>query len=120
MSNKQYNLPPTQVIASTALAASVTSIPTNIYNKDNVIYQYLWTGTLAGSFTVQTSLDYNPHNPSIATWDTVQIGSGAAAAGTPDHGSIELNQLSAYWIQTIFSYTSGTGNLTATISGKGI
>lgn len=118
-SAKQYNLKPYQVISQTGVSGDVTSAVTNIFFKDNVIYQYVWTGDLAGGFTVETSSDYN-ENTQSGTWDVVPIDAGAAAAGTADSGTIELNQLSAPYIRTVFTYSSGTGNLTVTISGKAV
>lgn len=116
---KQYNLRPYDVISATAVIADVISEPTDIFNKDNIIYQYEWTGTLVGTFDVQTSLDYNP-NTGLGTWDTIPLGVSASAAGTPDSGTIEMNQMSAPWIRTTFTFSSGTGNLSVSISAKAV
>jgi len=122
---KQYNLQPSQVFNG-PVTATVTSSVTEILNKDNVSYSYVWTGNLVGTFSVQTSNDYMANGLSTGTppvnagtWDTVPI-SGAAAAGTADHGTIELNNLGAKYVRTVFTYTSGSGNLTATIVAKAL
>lgn len=127
-SAKQYNLPVSAVIPLQATSANKTSLVSDIFMKDNVTYQYLWTGTLNGSFVVETSLDYVPNsngNPqssplNAGTWDTVPIGSGAVAVGSPDHGTIELNNLGPRYVRTRFVYSSGSGNLTVNIVGKAV
>lgn len=127
-SPKQHNLLPFPIIPTQAVSGDVTSLVTDLYNKDNVSIQYVWTGTLSGSFSVQTSNDYVP-NPNgglsavplnAGNWSTVSIGSGAVALGSADNGTLDMNELSARYLRTIFTYTSGTGNLTATIVGKAI
>lgn len=125
MSAKEYTLKPYAVVQATALSTSITSKVTDIMYKDNINYQYIWTGTLAGNFSVQTSSDYRPNPngdgslpPLVAgSWDDVPI-TGASAVGSPNSGTIELNNLGANFIRTIFTRTSGTGNLTIMISGK--
>lgn len=116
-SHKQYTLPSYQVITTQAVSGDVTSSITEIKYKDNIIYQIVWTGTLVGTFYVLTSVDYN-HVTGVGTWNIVPIDSGAVAAGSADSGTIELNQLSAPYVKLFFDYTSGSGNLTATVSGK--
>lgn len=123
-SPKQYDLPPYPVIPTQAVSGNITSLVTDIFHKDNITYQFVWTGTVAGSFAVQTSLDFKP-NPSYTnltplnagTWDTVPL-TGAAAGGVAGSGTIELNQLGANYSRVVFTYISGSGNLTVTVTGK--
>jgi hypothetical protein len=103
----------------------VTSDVTDIFTKDNINIQCIWTGTLAGSFTVQTSDDYLPSHSSVApplnpgTWADLPLGA-ALANGVPDTGVFDLNELSARYLRVKFAPSGGAGNLTILITGKAI
>ena len=117
--NKASNLYPYQNIPTQAVSGNVTSSATNVFSKDNVVIQLLWDGTLAGSFDVQVSVDYSK-DTGVGTWDSLPFSPTPAATGSPGHWTIDLNQLGSVYIQVVFTYVSGAGNLTSTIAGKGI
>lgn len=118
-SAKQYNLPPSVVVPTQAVSGNVTSLVTNIFNKDNIGYQLVWTGTLAGTFAVQVSADYSPVT-TIGTWTSITLNPVPTAAGSPDNAYIDITQISAPYIRVVFTYSSGSGNLTGTIVAKGV
>lgn len=119
-SAKQYNLPPSIVIPTTAITnQNVTSSVTNIFNKDNIGYQFVWTGTVAGTFAVQVSIDYNPVT-GVGTWDALPLNPTPTASGSPGSWFVDITETSAPFIRAVFTYTSGSGNLTGSIVGKGI
>ncbi len=127
-SAKQYNLPSYPVIPTVAVSSgNVTSLVTDVDKKDVLLYQCVWTGTLAGTFSVETSNTYKPNangipngTPLVAgSWDVLPI-TGATAAGVAGSGSIELAEIGAPYIRLVFTYTSGSGNLTVTLNGKAI
>lgn len=123
---KASNLFPYPVLTATGISSTQTSVVTDMMNKDNPGYTFIWTGTLAGSFTIQSSVDYVPNNngnnsPPIAagTWNTLP-GITGTALGSPDSGVIELNEITQRYYRAIFTYSSGTGNLTIYATAKGI
>lgn len=116
---KRHNLGPYSFIPLQAVSGDVTSAATNIKYLDNINVQLKWTGTLLGTFIVNVSNDYDP-NTLVGTWDAVPLVPTPAAAGSPDHGTLDLNNLNAIYIQVIFDYTSGSGNLSGTIAGKAL
>ncbi len=120
MGHKPYNLPPYQCMAVTGISATQKSVPTNIFNKDIVGIDVAWTGTLAGTFTVECSNTYNP-NGSVGNgnWTTVPTTPAVIAAGSPGNGFIQVSALGSVYIKLVFTYTSGSGDITATITGKG-
>lgn len=120
MSAKQYNLQPSVVFEEASVSASKTSDATEVLNKDNLTYQLLWTGTLAGTFDIQVSSNYDPNKPSLASWDSLPLTSVPTAAGSPDSWTVDLNQLGSKWVRCAFTRVSGTGNLKMIISGKAI
>ncbi len=118
-SAKQYNLPAYKIIPTQSDSGVVTSAVTNIFFKDNIGIQLVWTGTLAGTFSAQISADYN-ENTASGTWTTITLNPVPTAAGSPDNAYIDITQISAPFIRVVFNYTSGSGNLTGTIVGKGV
>lgn len=119
-SAKQYNLQPYLVINESSLSTSKTSEITEIFNKDNITYQLVWTGTLNGTFAVQVSSDYDSHNPSDAHWDVLPLSPTPTASGSAGSWTIDLNELGSKHIKIIFTRVSGTGSLKARIMGKAI
>lgn len=119
--NKATNLYPYIVIPTQAVSSgTVTSAVTDIFTKDNPTYQFIWDGTLAGTFDVQTSLDYNYTSGYAGHWDSLSLSSTPAAAGSPSHGTIEINQAGSRYIRVVFTWTSGSGNLSGYVMGKAI
>lgn len=118
MSVKQYNFGPVTVLNQT-VSANVSSLVSDIFNKDNIIYQYSWSGTLVGTVNVQVSQDYD-FITGAGTWINVILPSGANITSGSDTGVIELNQLSSKFIKTNFVWTSGSGTLTIKVVGKAI
>lgn len=118
-SAKQYNLYPFTIIPTQAVSGSVTSAVTNIFFKDNIGIQLVWTGTLAGTFAVQISADYSA-DTKTGNWTSITLNPVPTAAGSADNAYVDITQISAPFIRVVFTYSSGSGNLTGTIVGKGI
>lgn len=118
-SAKQYNLLPFRIIPTQAVSGNVTSSVTNVFFKDNIGIQLVWTGTLAGTFAVQISADYVP-DTGVGTWTSITLSPVPTAAGSPDNAYIDITQISAPFIRVVFTHSGGSGNLTGTIVGKGV
>lgn len=103
-------------------AASVTSAVTNIQFLDNIGYQFNFTGTPTGTFVIQVSADYAQDNQgnvtNVGNWIPISFTSPPVASGSPGTIYIDLNELSAPWIQAVYTKTSGTGTLNAYVTGK--
>jgi hypothetical protein len=114
------------VTGGDASLATVTSPVINIQNLDNVGFQInITTGTPAGTFAVQVSMDYKEYgtfpNAQVlvaGTWTTLT--SQVIASGTPTPITFDLNQLSSPWIRLLYTKTSGTGNFDVFICGKSL
>ena len=131
------NLKPSQVIPSAqavppstgSMAASIISAPTLLQSISQVCYSVNWTGTSpVGTISVQASNDYslNPNgtveNP--GTWSTMVLQYNGTAvttipiSGNTGNGLIDITDTAAYAIRLVYTFTSGTGTMTATVSGK--
>ena len=114
------------LITNTSMATSFNGTPYNLENKDNVGIQLNWTGASpGGAINVQVSVDYDPRFPADGTWtlltdstDTpIEIDPGGGA-GT---GYFDLNQLSAQWVQVVYTTAEGSvGLLTAKYVAKSV
>lgn len=106
------------------MSASITSSVIEVKEQDNIGFQASWTGTPVGGVSLQVSMDFardlngNVTNP--GTWTTITIGPLVTAAGTPDNAYIELNQISTPYVRMVYTRISGTGTMTANVTGKGI
>lgn len=112
---------------------TLTSKVTDIQWLDNIGLQFVWTGTPVGTFSVQVSADYapggevgsGPANPgnwiplTLSYWNGTMFVTGTSiptSVGSPIY--LDLDFLSAPWIRAVYTNTSGSGTLTATITGK--
>jgi hypothetical protein len=118
-SHKALNLPTSTIIPSQTVSGNVTSLATNIFFKDNIGIQLVWTGTLAGTFAVNVSNDYNK-DTGVGTWTPITLSAVPTASGTPSNAFINIQEIAAPYLQVVFNYTSGSGTLVGTISGKAI
>lgn len=106
------NLAPYKTITNGDMsAATLTSTPTNIINKDNVAIALVWTGSPVGTFAVNVSQDKT-------TWIPLTLSTTPVASGSAGSIGLDLNQLAFPHIQVVYTKTSGTGTLNCTISAK--
>ena len=112
-------------------AASLASNVTNIQMLDDIGVQIQWIGSPVGVFAVQVSADYaqdaegNVTNAGqwtplvfsyLVSGTPTQANSIPTAAGSPIY--LDLTLMSAPWVRTVYTKSSGTGTLTAYITGK--
>lgn len=114
-------------------AASITGSVTEIKYLDDIGLQLDWSGSPVGTFQVQISANHvqdnnNPPNVSVAgTWVPLVLtywdGSAFVTAtsiptslGSPIYFDLAL--LSAPYVRVIYTKSSGTGTLNATIVAK--
>lgn len=120
--SRKSNLQSFKTFASVSMSTSVTSSATNIAYLDNIGVQFNFSGAPVGTFQVQVSADYqqdtqgNVTNP--GNWTALTLSPSPAASGSPSSIYIDLNQLSAPWIRTSYTTTSGSGQLSAFVTAK--
>jgi hypothetical protein len=116
-------LQPQPVIVNGDMSGDLASMVTVISNMSMMSYSYSWTGsTPVGSISVQVSNDYRQNSDgSVAnagTWNSLTLSASTAVSGNTGNGLIDIDQLGAYAIRTVYTRTSGTGTLQATFKGK--
>lgn len=122
-------LRPQAVIVNGNMSASITSDATVLQSLSRCSYGFSWTGsTPVGTLKAQVSNDYAlapDGTVSVAgSWNTVPLtlSDGSVATSVPvtgntGNGFFEIES-AAYAVRTVYTFTSGTGTLQATIAGK--
>lgn len=133
MSSRKSNLRKFQIVTSGSMTgtATITSAVTCIQWLDNIGVQLNWTSSPVGTFQVQVSADYEQDFEGNVTnsgnWTAIPLsyllsGTMTTAATVPTSvGSpiyLDLNQLSAPWIRTVYTNASSSGTLNAFITAK--
>ncbi len=125
-------LSPFPVIVDGDMSADITSEPTVIQKISMLSYQYTWAGSSPlGTVSVQVSNDFSLEADgtvrNAGTWDTLVLNVGGSAvttvavSGNTGSGFVDIDQLGAYAIRTIFTVnadTPGTGLLQCFLNGK--
>jgi len=115
-------LSPYSVITNASMSASVTSLVTVIQTNSMISYDISWTGTPTGTFSVQVSDTYQQNAAGVVSvpgnWSTLPLSSTPTLTGSAGNGAIDIDASGFYAIRLVYNYTSGTGVLNATVSGK--
>jgi hypothetical protein len=111
------------------MAANITSEVTVLQSLTMVSYALNWSGTTpVGTVSVQSSDDYSidskGNTANAGTWNTLPLDLAGVSvtaipiSGNTGNGMIDIVGLAHYAIRLIYTFTSGTGNLTAIVAGK--
>lgn len=122
MSRGKNTLKKYQNVTAGDMSASITSPATNIQFLDNVGVQLHFTGTPTGAFSVEVSMDHEQDSQGVVSnagnWVALPLSPSPVASGAAGDIYIDMNQLSAPWIRTVYTRTSSTGTLASYISAK--
>lgn len=118
-------LDPFVVINGVSMGADVTGPWTDVHGVDNILYLVSFTGTPVGVFSIEASDFANGVSPDTPIPLPVGLvsatgGSVPAAGGSADQIGIDINQIPGRFLRLKYTRTSGTGALTAIISGKAV
>jgi hypothetical protein len=110
-----------QAITAGNMSGNLTSPVTNIKFLDNVLMEFVATGSPGGSYSVEVSADYQTDNNgnviNAGNWTALEFNPSPIITGA---GTvvIDMNQLSAPYIRAKYTRTSGTGSLNLFMSAK--
>lgn len=112
MSGRKNLLPPYKIISAGDMSADITGPLTNVSTLDNLGIQLSWSGSPTGNFFIDATLDGG------TTWTPLSLSPAPVASGGAGNWYVDLNQIAFSGVRVRYARTSGTGTLTAYISGK--
>lgn len=98
------------------MSLSITTAPTSIEYIDRALLTIVCTGTPTGTIEVQCSNNYNEMSK-VGTWFALDL-SLTQPTGSPETYIIEMTQTAIRHLRVTYTASSGSGTMTATISGK--
>lgn len=113
MSRKQI-LPPFKMYNAVSLGATVTSTITSVAGMDKASIYFEWS---AGTSPVGT-LTVHARNGADGTWRELNMGSTISISGASGAHDLVFNELPFTDIKLVYTRSSGTGTVTATIAAK--
>lgn len=115
MSRKSL-LKPYKILNAVDIATNQTSNPTNVEGIDNFCIELEWSGTTpVGVVTVETASQDAGGN--YSTWKSIDFGATISISGASGNHLLFVKADSQFY-RVVYTATSGTGTLTAIISGK--
>lgn len=116
-------IPPIVVLNAVSMTTDQHSAGIHTLYCDNVGIQFNWTGTPTGVFGADVCSDAvlgADGTVSGGTWTPIVFTSPDApeCAGAAGNGYLDLNQTGAAFVRATYTATSGTGTLTAILTGK--
>lgn len=116
-------LDPVSVITNVSMASSITSAVTIVKKLSMISYDISWTGTApVGVMSVQVSNTYTQNADgtvrNAGNWTTVTLSSSTNVSGNTGNGFIDVDATGANAMRLVYTRTSGTGTMNATIAAK--
>lgn len=122
--NSKNFLPAYKIVNAVTMASNITSAVTDVRFIDNIAYQLVWSGTPTGTFSVQMSLDYavgiGGTVTNAGTWINIPLNAATNPTGSSGSTNIFINQIPGPYLRLVYTASSGTGALTAYVSGKAV
>lgn len=121
--SSRTQLNPYSVITNGSMAGNITSSVTITQKLSLVSYAVSWTGTApVGAMSVQVSNDYSLYPNGLVnnagTWNTLPLSASTAVSGGTGNGFIDIDANAGYALRLVYTRTSGTGTMNATVTGK--
>ena len=109
-------------MAPTAASGTSTyrSAATSLKSLRDCSYHLLWTGTVTGTWQVWVSNVITPTIADETDWVLLTLaGPIAQPAGAAGKEVVDLAMLPFGWVKAVYVNASGTGNVSAMLTGKG-
>lgn len=117
-------LDPHIVINAVSMATDIISDVTVVKKLSMISYDISWTAGTApvGVMSVQVSNTYSQNADgtvrNAGNWTTVTLSSPTPVSGSAGNGFIDVDATGAFAMRLVYTRTSGTGTMSATISAK--
>ena len=116
-------LTPFSVITNGDMSANIISAVTIVQNLSMISYDVSWTGTApVGVMSVQVSNTYTQNADgtvrNAGNWTTLTLSAPTNVSGATGNGFIDVDATGAFAMRLVYTWTSGTATMNATISAK--
>ncbi len=119
---------PHTAIDAVSMGASITSSATVLQSVSMLNYAVTWTGTTpVGTLAVEASNDCKVDGAGAVTggtWNAIPLDLNGVTvtsipiSGNTGNGMIDIDGLAAYATRLVYTRSSGTGSMTAVVTGK--
>lgn len=115
---------PHSVITNGSMAGNITSEVTIVQNLSMIGYDVSWAAgsTPVGVMSVQVSNTYRQNGEGVVqvagNWTTLTLSTTPTVSGNTGNGYIDVDATGAYAIRLVYTRTSGSGTMNATICAK--
>lgn len=101
------------------ISGTITSSETNVINLDKASIHITWTGSSpVGVLTIEASNQDPDKNSPAVVWKELDFGSAIDVTGNSGEHDIIFNELPFNVIRVVYTSTSGTGSINATLTAK--
>lgn len=116
-------LEPFSVITNGDMSGNIISKVTITNQLSMLSYDISWTGTApVGVMSVQVSNTYSQNGDGTVrnpgNWTTLVLSAPTNVSGNTGNGFIDVDATAAYAMRLVYTRTSGTGTMNATVKGK--
>lgn len=130
---KQFNSIGAPAGVSGDMTTSITSLVTDVQFLDDLAYQFTWSGAPVGNFQIQVSANHSEDFVgnvlvagnwvplTVTYWNGTVFVTGTTiptTVGSPIY--VDLTLMSTPYLRAVYTAISGSGSLTATVTGKQI
>lgn len=121
-SRPQFN--PHKVFTNASMATSLISDVTIVQKLSMISYDVSWSAgsTPVGVMSVQVSNTYTQNADGTVrdagNWTTLALSAPTNVSGNTGNGFIDVDATGSYAIRLVYTRTSGSGTMNATISAK--
>lgn len=114
------SLAPVNVLVNGDMSGDLVGTPINLEFLDNVGIQYVWIGTPTGTIGVQVTNQLINGQPVPNSFTKLTLSGVSEPAGSAGSFWLDINQISAAWIQVYYTHSSGAGTLNVYLSAKAV
>lgn len=114
---------PHSVITNGSMASNIISEVTIVKKLSMISYDISWAGTApVGAMSVQVSNTYSQNADgtvrNAGNWTTLALSTPPTVSGSIGNGFIDVDATGAFAMRLVYTRTSGTGTMSATIAAK--
>lgn len=100
------------------MTGNINSTAININQIVVFAMQAIWTGSPVGTLAIQGSNDYVATAADVVNWST--LSNTQVTVNGAGNFLWNATEMGMYWVRLVYTFTSGSGTLTANFVGKGV